>query len=262
MYNLVLYCKSYYKDVDRVVNLSTSIEKYNIDNLPFYISVPSKDLPLFKSKNIPNAILIEDEVIDTNNEGWAGQQVIKSQFWKLNLCKNYLCLDSDSEFIRDFQESDFIYKEDIPYTVIHEDKELMEWALKAGLGFDIQKSFQEDRDKVTNLFGRKGIYYDFGPSPVIWSTKVWKSLFDNYITPNNLTFSQLIQHCSSEFTWYGEWLLSNSTIPIYPRQPLFKVFHYPQQYTEFKNKGYTVEDLAKQYQGIILQSNWGAPLKY
>lgn len=262
MNNIVLYCKSYYKDIDRVINLAHSIKKYNIDNLPFYISVPSKDLSLFKSKNITNAILIEDENIDNNNEGWMGQQVIKSQFWKLNLCKNYLCLDSDSEFIRDFNESDFIYKEDIPYTVVHEDKELMEWAQKANFPFDIQKSFQEDRDKIMNLFQRKGIYYDFGPSPVIWSSKVWKSLFDDYITPNNLNFSQLIQHCGSEFTWYGEWLLTNSVIPIYPRQPLFKVFHYSQQYIETKNKGYTLEDLAKQYYGIILQSNWGAPLKY
>jgi hypothetical protein len=262
MDKIVLYCKSYHADVDRVVNLAQSIEKYNVDNLPFYVSVPSTDMTLFESKTPSFVRLIEDESIDSNNGGWIGQQVIKSQFWKLGLCENYLCLDSDSEFIKPFITSDFMFDDETPYTVVHEDKELMEWAMKAGFSFDIQKSFQEDRNKVMELFDRKGIYYDFGPSPVIWSTKVWKSLFDNYLTPNNLTFSQLIQHCGSEFTWYGEWLLTNKVIPLYPRQPLFKVFHYPQQYTETKNKGYSQEDLAKHYLGIILQSNWGAPLKY
>jgi len=262
MDKLVLYCKSYAPDIDRVINLSNSIKKYNIDNLPFYISVPLADYNLFKTKLPSFANLIKDEDIDSNGNGWIGQQVIKSQFWKLGLCENYLCLDSDSEFIKPFTIHDFMFDENTPYTVLHEDKELLEWSIKAGFNFDIQKSFQEDRDKIMGLFQRKGIYYDFGPSPVIWSTKVWKSLFNNYIEPNNLSFSDLIKFCGSEFTWYGEWLLVNKTIPIYPRQPLFKVFHYKEQYLESKAKKYSVEDLARNYLGIILQSNWGAPLKY
>ncbi len=262
MDDIVLYCKSYSPDVFRVKILVDSINKYNSDNIPFYISVPNSDIKIFKETLGNNVNIIPDEDIDSNNGGWIGQQIIKSQFWKLNLCKNYLCLDSDSEFIRPFYKSDFMFDKDTPYTICHEDKELMEWALKSSLPFDIQKSFEEDRNLVMNLFNRKGIYYDFGPSPVIWSVKVWKSLFEDYIIPNNLTFSQLIEHCGSEFTWYGEWLLTSKTIPIYPRQPLFKVFHYKEQYIETKNKNYTQKDLARYYMGIILQSNWGAPLKY
>ena len=41
-----------------------------------------------------------------------------------------------------------------------------------------------------------------------------------------------------------------------------KIFHYPQQYHEAKQKGYTEQDYSKNYLGIIMQSNWGAPLKY
>ena len=135
-------------------------------------------------------------------------------------------------------------------------------ANKSNLGFDIQKSFKEDRDKVMNLFNRKGAYYDFGPSPVIWNCKVWESLFDNYMKPNNLSFKDLISFSPSEFTWYGEWLLISKIIPLYPKQPLMKVFHYGQQYQEAKQKGYTENDYSKNYLGIIMQSNWGAPLKY
>lgn len=262
MHKIVLYCKSYRGDLERVDTLVKSTNKYNADNIPMYISCPQQDMQMFQSKNWKHVTLIADEEIDSNGSGWIGQQVIKSQFWKLNLCENYLCLDSDSEFIRPFYAKDFMYDNDTPYTVLHEDKELMEWAQKAGFSFDIQKTSQEDRDKVMKVFGRSGIYYDFGPSPVIWSTKVWKSLYNDYIIPNNLTFAQLINYCGSEFTWYGEWLLINKIIPIYPRQPLFKVFHYGQQYIEAKQKGYTMDDLAKLYMGIILQSNWGAPLNY
>ena len=138
----------------------------------------------------------------------------------------------------------------------------MEWALRSNLGFDIQKSFQEDRDKVMNLFNRKGAYYDFGPSPVIWNCKVWESLFENYMKPNNISYEQLIQFSPSEFTWYGEWILVSKIIPIYPKQPLCKVFHYGQQFQEAKLKGYTEEDFSKNYLGIIMQSNWKAPLRY
>ena len=262
MNDIVLYCKSYSPDVERVKNLFDSILKHNKDNIPFYISVPQTDIELFKNKLDDSANIVSDEEIYSEIKGWTGQQVIKSQFWKLNLCKNYLCLDSDTYFIKDFYKSDFLYEDTIPYTVCHEDKELMEWSLRSNLGFDIHQSFKDDRNMVMNLFNRKGVHYDFGPSPVIWNCKTWKSLFDNYIKPNNLTFEKLIEFSPSEFTWYGEWLLTAKTIPLYPRQPLMKVFHYPQQYQESKEKGYTEDDFSKNYLGIIMQSNWRAPLRY
>ncbi len=34
--------------------------------------------------------------------GWESQQIVKSSFWKLNVCENYLMIDSDSYFIKDF----------------------------------------------------------------------------------------------------------------------------------------------------------------
>jgi hypothetical protein len=261
MNDIVLYCKSYHKDVERVKILLDSIKQYNIDNIPFYISVPSIDISLFKSiLGTEGYTLIEDESID-HNSGWVGQQIIKAQFWKLGLTKNYLCLDSDSIFIRAFTKKDFLVVDHIPYTVCHEQKELFEWAQKT-LPFNPQESFKQDRQKVMSLFNREGRYYDFGPSPVIWNSKVWEGLEENYIKPNNLTFSSLIEYSASEFSWYGEYLLHSKLFPIYPAQPLFKVFHYKEQYIESKNKGYILEDLAQNYLGIILQSNWGAPLKY
>jgi len=173
-------------------------------------------------------------------------------------------LDSDSYFIRDFECSDFMYNEITPYTVMHEQKDLFNWSSMYHniLGFDPKIGFSEDRQRIMEVMGRTGKLFDFGPGPIIWSTKVWKSLEDDYLIPNNIKFNNLIEYCNSEFSWYGEFLLSKRPIEIIPIEPLFKFFHYKEQYNHYKRLGYTEEIISKNYLGIVMQSNWGAPLKY
>lgn len=255
MNKIVLYCKSYSKDVGRVKQLLESIVEYNTDNIPFYISVPSEDSNLFKEVlGEENYTLLRDEDIDTTNEGWKGQQIIKSQFWKLDLCENYLCIDSDCFFIKPFSISDFMFDEETPYTICHEYKSFFEFMDKHPLGFDPYESFAKERLEIMNLFRREGVIYDFGPGPTIWSSKVWKSLNDNYLIPNNLTFADLINANGSEFTWYGEWLLASQKIRLMPKGPLFKNYHYTHQYDFDKHYNYTTGKISKHYLGIGLQS--------
>lgn len=263
MNNLVLYCKSYRNDLDRVKKLTESIEKYNVDNLPFYISVPKTDYSLFKDKITSGAqLLVDEDIYLAKNEGWVQQQIVKSNFWRLDLCENYLCLDSDSYFIKPFYLKDFIAYDDVPYTVMHEQKELFEWADR-NLHFDPQEGFNKEKDDVMSLFDRQyQKRWDFGPSPVLWSKKVWQALETNYTLPSQLTFEDLIKYCPSEFTWYGEALLAFRPFEILPVQPLFKVFHYPGQFVQAKQQGYTEQIYTKNYYGIILQSNFNAPINY
>ena len=255
MHKLVLYCKSYHLDVHRAKNLLDSINKYNIDNIPFYISVPESDIDLFKKElGESNYTLLKDEDINTLNEGWKGQQIVKSQFWKLGLCENYLCIDSDCVFIKDFKVSDFMFDNETPYTVCHEYKSFFEFMDKFPLSFDPYESFVNERLQIMELFGRSGAIYDFGPGPTIWSSKVWQSLEEQYIIPNNITFADLIEANGSEFTWYGEWLLRSQVIRLMPKGPLFKNYHYPHQYDFDKQTNYTTEKISKLYLGIGLQS--------
>lgn len=255
MNNIVLYCKSYHKDVQLAKKLLDSINKHNIDKIPFYISVPKKDIELFKSVlGMDNYILLEDESIEQTGDGWIQQQIVKSQFWKLGLCENYLCIDSDCFFIRDFTVQDFMFDQNTPYTVCHEYKSFFEFMQKYPLDFDPYESFVKERKQIMELFGRSGAIYDFGPGPTIWSSKVWKSLEDNYIIPNNIKFSDLIKANGSEFTWYGEWLLYSQAIRLMPKGPLFKNYHYPHQYDFDKHYQYTVDKIAKLYLGIGVQS--------
>jgi hypothetical protein len=267
MANIVLYTKSYSKDLERLKVSIDSIKKHNIDNIPYYVSVPSSDINLFKNSiDISYVNLISDEDIlqSLEKESWKKQQIIKSSFWKLQLCDNYIMLDSDSYFIKDFHVSDFMHESGNPYTVMHQQKDLFSWTSKNKqfLGFDPFNSFVEERKVVMSVFDRKGKIYDFGPGPIVWSSKVWKSLEDNYLIPNNLTFSKLIDYVSSEFSWYGEYLLVSKEIDLYPIEPIFKFFHFEKQYIDYKNREYLESHFAENYFGVVMQSNWGAPLKY
>jgi hypothetical protein len=262
MDKIVLYCKSYNRDVHRAKKLLDSIIQFNKDQIPFYISVPESDLELFKSVlGNEHYTLISDQSIDTDNTGWKGQQIVKSQFWKLGLCENYVCIDSDCFFIKPFFISDFMFDEDTPYTVCHEYKHYFEFiqkhpfiSLNEPMPFDQRDSFVKERQHIMGLFGRKGVIYDFGPGPTIWSTKVWKSLEDNFIKYNNTTFSELIKLNGSEFTWYGEWLLYSQEIRLIPKGPLFKNYHYPYLYQYDKQYNYDNEQISKLYLGVGIQS--------
>ena len=132
---LALYCKSYSTDLRRVVRLMQSIERFNETRIPVYVSVPEAELVLFREHlGTTSAQLISDESIlrasprlnqaqVARMHGAVAQQVVKSEFWRLGLAKNYLCLDSDCVFIRPFFIADFMGSDGVPFTVLHQNKE-------------------------------------------------------------------------------------------------------------------------------------------
>jgi hypothetical protein len=90
---LVLYCKSYHGDLERVIVLKESIVRYNRDKLKFYLSVPRQDLALFGQVLGTQDITIladEDSAVLNLGFGFLEQQLIKASFWKLNLCEHYV----------------------------------------------------------------------------------------------------------------------------------------------------------------------------
>lgn len=224
------------------------------------------DYNYFKN-NLPTDIfnIIKDsDIINCKiSNSWQYQQIVKSQLHRIGLTENYVCLDSDSYFIKDFYVSDFI-QEDIPFTIIHQQKELFSWLSINHKHFkdDPKSYFENISRKVMDQIGRKGICYDYGPSPTIWSNKVWKSFQNNYLDLNNIDYISLIEEYPSEFTWYGEWLLKSEAIPLLPKEPLFKVFHYKRQFQDFVKEGHTRESIKENYMGIVLQSNWNRDLKW
>lgn len=266
MEKLILFVKTYRADFESCSKLIKSINQYNKDEIKLLISVNDEDISFFKQNlqtDLFDIIKDSDIIAMENKDPWQYQQIVKSQLHRLNITENYVCLDSDSYFIKDFYISDFI-QDDVPYTIIHQQKEMFSWLSNNRKHFkdDPKQYFEDISRKIMAKFGRKGICYDYGPSPTIWSNKVWKDFQKNYLDANNINYPDLIHEFPSEFTWYGEWLLKSNVIPLFPKEPLFKVFHYKKQFQDFIKEGHTRESIKENYLGVVLQSNWNRDLKW
>lgn len=264
---LALYCKSYRTDLKRVVRLAESIKLFNVDQLPFYVSVPTEDVSLFVKylNSFKLEVLDDKQIISCNSRinqealrylpGHLTQQIVKSEFWRLDVAPSYMCLDSDAVFIRPFSEQDFLWSGDFPYTVIDEGQEFLSTALASGRQ-QVVENFRRDALKVQHLFARAGKTYSFGPFPLLWHRAVWASLEREYLLPRNMNLMDAIIQIPVESHWYGEALLKYQAIPLMPCQPLFKVYHYAWQLDQDKRRGIKPEQLSKIYAGAIYQSAW------
>lgn len=275
MKNIVIYCKSYSKDLFRVIRLVKSVAKYNTDNIPLYISVPRNDLALFQEHlGSYSVILIADEEILDASLKKLGckpgdilphvpvhlmQQIIKAEFWRWGQCKNYLVVDSDSYFVRPFAINDFLFNDTVPYTVMHEGKEILQFAAREGMK-NVIKEYYELRKEFQNIFHRSGRYFDFGPTPVIWSSMVWERLSKDYAEPCKTNIFEMICKHPCELLWYGEYLLHATPFPIVPVEPLFKVYHYKEQFEEGQQLGENEKMISENFLGIVMQSNWDRSL--
>jgi hypothetical protein len=268
-----LFCKSYNNDVLRARILVESIQKFNKDKIPFYLSVPGAEMEFFREKlaGLTFILLKDEDILQLNPRhslqlmdeipGGLMQQIIKSEFWRLGLYRNYLILDSDAYFIRDFTLKDFMYDDETPYTVLHEGKDLLEFAARKGMK-KIKPSFSKSLDIAEKYFDRPRKVFNFGPMPNICSTKVWQALAEQFAEPNNLSFYDLLKIFSCEMFWYGEAMLKYQPIRLIPVEPLFKVFHYIEQYEESLMLGETEAMLAETFLGVIKQSNWDKSLDF
>jgi hypothetical protein len=230
---------------------------HNKDNIPYYVSVPEEDVELFKEKLPHFTEVLSDTMITENSDGWIGQQFVKSLVYKLNLCRFYVCIDSDAYFIRDFYQSDFLYSEDVPYMLMHERNDFYEFVDRFPqlMSYDVRAGHEDEYRSIMSHFGREGKIYHYGISPYIWDTKVWEWLDTEW------GLDKLFEKHPNELKWYGEGALAFGQ-PMMPTSPLFKEFHFPGQYQLYKQLGWEEKHFKKQYMGIVMQSNWRAPLKY
>jgi len=271
MNKLALFCKSYRDDVLRATRLVRSVERFNSDAIPLYLSVPSADVALFQEHcaGLAMTLVTDDQIIASNPgldrgafaqlPGGIAQQIVKSEFWRLDAARDYVCLDSDCYFLRPFAESDFLAPDGAPYTVMHEAKELLHFAAIAGLA-KIGRNRSSEGEEIMGLFGRTGRFWDFGPVPVVWSALVWRDLEQMFLKPRGMTFLDAIRKHPGELRWYGEALLAYRSIPLWPVEPLFRCYHYEEQFYFWKKAGETEEKIAENYLGVCMQSNWDKQL--
>ena len=272
MKDFVLYCKSYRNDFLRLKRLLVSVEQFNADRLPFYISTPKADKATLEEilGDAGNYLWVADEDIVSANPraslekyqsmpGGLSQAIVKSEFWRLGFAVNYLCLDSDCVFIRPFKHSDFMGSDGVPFTVLHQNKEFFQLTQNRGES-KVEGNLRAEAQRVQALFGRAGPEFYCAPAPFIWSAKVWESLDKEYLQPKGISLWDLVMPEYPETLIYGEALLKYRAIPLIPIEPLFRVYHYDWQYFVLRRLGETKEQLKSNYLGILYQSNWESDL--
>jgi len=263
MHTLGMLLKTYRGDLTYAERLITSYTKHNVNNIPLFIVTPQSDLGAFKKFTNDYIKLLSDESITTHlvsddnvngiQPGYINQEIIKLAFWEKRVCKNYVCLDSDGQFIRDFFVSDFMYDADVPYTILLEDNELKVDPEYYHQHWQEREKWIRKIQETLGLIDRRMLTcHGFA----ILSAKVLESLYKNFMSPRQLTYIDLIQMSPYEFSWYNMWLQKDNTIPLYMRESVFKCFHNQNQHLDYLKKGITLADIARGYLGLVINSNY------
>jgi len=264
MSDLVFFSKSYLGDLKRFQRFWASLNKHNPEKIPFYACVPESDLPVFRSEveysDLINWIT-DQQVVEVSPggskeryqalDGRLSQQIIKAEAWRKIGCKNYVCFDSDSVVIRDLSAVDFMAPNGDPYTVMHQHKCFLDQAIQKNK-LKYVSYFFEESNKLKKYFDRDGLNYEFGPTPCIWSSKVWKDLYEKTLMKAELNIWDALIDIPIEIRWYGEALLEHESISLNPIEPLMKVYLYDWQYKKNENIG----ALKNIFLGVVYQSNW------
>jgi Family of unknown function (DUF6492) len=272
--DIVLYCKSYRRDFLRLKRLLESINRYNVDHIPFYISTPEDQYPdliavLGESSGYQwvsdESIIASNPMVSAGIEkkrsGGLSQQAIKSEFWRLGLAENYVCLDSDCVFIKEFHQSDFLAPDGNPYTVIYQNKEFFQLAINRGHS-KVVANLRKEGDRVKSLFSRVGPNYYCPCPPFIWSAKVWRSLDIQHLKPKGISFWDISSDEHPETLLYLEALLKYHAIPLHPIDQLFRIYYYDWQYYLLRRMGESEDKLKANYLGVIYQSNWDSGMDF
>jgi len=271
--DLVLYCKSYRRDFIRLKRLLESIDQFNRDEIPFYISTPEdQHAELIAILGDMNYHWVSDESIVAANpkapqgiektrSGSLSQQAIKSEFWRLGISENYVCLDSDCVFIKAFGRLDFLAFDGNPYTVIYQNKEFFQLAINRKHE-KVANNLEREGNIVKDLFGRDGPNYYCPCPPFIWSATVWRSLDENYLMPRNLSFWDISTDSHPETLLYLEAIINYRAIPLHPIEQIFRIYYYDWHFFLQRRLGESLQKLTRNYLGVVYQSNWESNLDY
>lgn len=264
--NFVFFLKTYNKDIERFKVLLKSFDEFNRDNIKLYVSVPEADYDLFKQFEGQNVILLTDESYGKNyfiNQsdglpvGYINQEICKLSFWELGLADNYLCVDADCQFIRDFYVSDFMADDNTPYTVLIQDKDLLIEKHYQGYG-NIRQKYIE---KIYETIGLDDKRYRTCHGMQVLNSKVLKSLKEDFMKKNNYSYSDLLKISPFEFTWYNAWFQKCGLVKEMAVEPFFKTFHMRIDYIFSRLKLLKLKDYSRRYVGIVLNGNWKKPTK-
>lgn len=254
--------KSYAGDFQYAQRLIESFTRFNIDGVTLYVVVPESDRELFKSIIGEHTELIfenefaqhlVDHEVHGIRPGYINQEIIKLAFWELGLAANYFCVDSDAEFIREFRITDFMYDPLTPYSVLVQDLEL---AVEPEYFNQYWSTREKEIALVAQAVGLDSRVVLTCHGHTVFASEVLKSFVSDFLNPRGWTYQDALELSPYEFTWYNMWLQKSKVIDIHPREPWIKVFHNESQHLEYLMRGITLNDMARGYLGVVVNSNY------
>lgn len=262
MDELSLLLKTYKKDLQHARTMIDSFNRHNAEGLKLYVVAPDEEFNNFAQMNSENVSVLGESLFEKHlvtesikelPAGYINQEIVKLSFWELGLSVNYFCADSDLVFIRDFRIDDFMFSQEIPYSVLVEDRELRvepryfkeHWQGREVALRDIQRALEIKDPRMLTCHGHQ-----------IFSSKVLSSLAVDFMAPRQYSYADLLRIAPYEFSWYNFWLQKSKVIEIAMREPLVKTFHHEGHLMEYAIRGISTSDIARSYIGIVVNSNF------
>lgn len=265
MYEFAFLLKTCKRDFKYVSRLLKTFIKYNAEKIHLFLVVEEESLQKLKDlvpeTDHEDITILTDELfggyfskgpVGELSAGYINQEIVKLVFHKFRLSANYLPVDSDAFFIRKFYYRDFMYNEYEPYTVLYEESEFFsdpqyyknysvkkkEW-LK-----NICRVLEFDDTKICSCHGFQ-----------IISSIVMEKFEKIVLEQNQYTYADLMKIAPLEFSWYSIFLQKSNVIKIHPCGEIFKTFHTPYDHALSLVKNISLEDYARGYAGIVINSN-------
>ena len=239
-----------------------TFHEFNTDGITLFIVVPEPDFNLFGTledaqiKIFSESLLahhLVDHEVHGIRPGYINQEIIKLLVWELELAENYFCVDSDAEFIRRFSMPDFMFDPKTPYSVLVQDLELR---IEPDYYAQYWISRESELQSIAEVVGLDSRVILTCHGHTVFSLKVLRSLVKDFLQPRDWSHVDALEFSPYEFTWYNMWLQKSGTVKVQPREPWIKVFHNQSQHIEYLLCGVEVEDIARGYLGIVVNSNY------
>lgn len=262
MQRLVMMLKTYSCDFEYVERLLDSFHRFNIEAIHLYIVAPQTDMHLFEAFQTTNVSVLEEELFASHlvresiagiRPGYINQEIIKLAFWELGLADNYVCLDSDLQFLRPFRVSDFMASDTVPFTFVTEDRELLTDSV-------YYNTYGRARERSLRKILE---HLDMVDAPLltchnhqVFSAAVLSSFKEKFLDPRGWRYDTALGVSPYEFSWYTFWLQKSSIIPFVPREPIIKMIHSREQFLNLTFAGTSEFDIARGYVGLVVNSNF------
>lgn len=262
MTSFAVLVKSHAPDLPYCERLLASYARHNVHDLPLFLVVPDADAARFAHLGAGQVHVLPESTFGGHltstdiagfSAGYINQEVIKLCFWEAGLADNYLCLDSDAEFIRDFGPDDFMADSRTPYTFLSEDAALRaepeyyrdHWTHREPRLRAIQNEIGIVDTRILTVHGQ-----------AVFSAVVLASFRDDFLAARSWDYLDALAIAPYEPTWYCMWLQHSRTIDVVMREPVFKTFHNAAQHIDYLLQGITAHDAARGYVGVIVNSNY------